>query len=431
MTAVDARATEPRPVTDPVPGVWTEVADAAAIAAQPGAAEPGAFALAVKANIGVAGFRRSAACRVLDVAPESDDAPVVAAFRAAGAVVVGITNMHELAFGITSDNASYGPVLVPGHPDRSAGGSSGGSAAAVASGAVPMALGTDTGGSVSIPASLNGVVGFRPSTGRWPTAGLVGLSWTRDTPGVFATSVAEAVRADGWVTGSRAAEPPARPRLGVPRELVAGLAPETEQAFAAACAALGGGAELVEVDLGPVLECTHRAEMPIVLHETHRLLAEVGAVAFGVAPDEAFERIARGAASPDVAAILAAELEHPVSAEAYAAAQADVLEARRRYDALFDEHGLDALVLPATPAPAPPAGENDTVEHLGERVSTFGLYTRNTGPGTVLGAPTVTMPLPVAEGALPVGLAVQGRRLADPELLGLAVELERRIAAGG
>ena len=126
-------------------------------------------------------------------------AVVVAALREAGAVVAGITNMHELAFGITSNNAVFGPVRNPADPTRAAGGSSGGSAAAVARGDVPVALGTDTGGSVTIPASLCGVVGFRPSTGRWPAAAAAGAARTRRPPARASGCVgAAAVGAAGW-----------------------------------------------------------------------------------------------------------------------------------------------------------------------------------------------------------------------------------------
>ncbi len=122
------------------------------------------------------------------------DAGVVSMLREAGAVVVGKTNMHELAFGVTSNNAEHGAVKNPVDPGFSAGGSSGGSAATVALGAVPFSLGTDTGGSVTLPASFCGVVGFRPSVGRYPADGLVKLSWTRDTVGLHTRSVASRAR---------------------------------------------------------------------------------------------------------------------------------------------------------------------------------------------------------------------------------------------
>lgn len=420
-----------RPIEHPEPGVWTQVADASEVEAQQ---PPGApFALAVKANIAVRGFHRSAGCRGLDLGPEEADAPVVAALREAGAVVVGITNMHELAFGITSNNAAFGPVRNPVDPSRAAGGSSGGSAAAVARGDVPVALGTDTGGSVTIPASLCGVVGFRPTTGRWPGAGLVGLSWTRDTPGLFARTVAEIERLDAAIapgmvpgTGGRhdGGAPASRPRLGIPAELVEELDPATAAAFAASLHAWGEAVETVDMHLGHVLDLSHAAEMPIVLWESHRLLADVAARAFGAPPEAAFALLVDSVASADVRAVLEAELFHPVTAEEYARAQGDVARARTGYAQLLAEHRLDGLVFPGTPAPAPLLGRDETVEHLGERVSTFGLYTRNTGQGTMLGAPMLTLPAPVPAGGLPVGVTLQGAPFADRSLLALGRRLE-------
>lgn len=418
------------PVRDLVAGVWTEVADAASIARQVEVAPAAPFSMAVKANIGVAGFVRSAACRVLDVRTENVDAPVVAAFRAAGAVVVGMSNMHELAFGITSNNATYGPVLLPGHGDRSAGGSSGGSAAAVASGAVRVALGTDTGGSVSIPASFCGVVGFRPSTGRWPSAGIVGLSWTRDTPGVFTRSVRDAMWVDRCVAGSNAnPQLGSRPRIGLPRQLVEGLASETASAFALVLDALRAEVDLVAVDLTDVLERTHRAEMPTVLWESRRLLGDVGASVLGVPPEVAFETIASGVASSDVAAVLAGELAAPVTPDVYASAQLDTVVARARYSSLMKTSGLDALVFPATPAPAPAIDAVGTIDHLGRTASLFGLYTRNTGPGTMLGVPMATIPIPRDAAALPVGLTLQGHRFGDSALLSIVATVERLLSS--
>ncbi|MGM7669895.1 amidase family protein [Microbacterium sp. A93] len=428
-------------IDGPSAGTWTEVASDEQIAGQRdsarrrgkgrGSVRERAFALAVKANIGVAGFTRSAGSKVLDGSPETADAPVVAALRAAGAVVVGITNMHELAFGITSNNASYGQVALPGHESRSAGGSSGGSAAAVAEGSVDIALGTDTGGSVSLPASHCGVFGFRPTAGRWPTAGVVGLSWTRDTPGVFTRTVDDAFRADTWITGETAV--PAtqgRLRLGLPRQFTEGLDPHTAAALDRAIVALRDRADVVDVDFSGVLDLTGPAEMPTVLWEARRLLGQVAAEVLDTTPAEGFERLANQVASPDVAAILQSQCHHPITAEAYGQAQQDVVRARAAYAALLAEHRLHAVVFPAAPTPAPPVGTMETVQHLGQAEDAFHLHTRHTGQGTMVAAPMVTVPLPVGSEALPVGLTVQGARFADRLTLGVARDVSACWATG-
>lgn len=415
-------------ITQPTEGVWTELATDQQLAAQRQildlADTAQAPTMAVKANIGVAGFARSAGSKVLAADRPAVDAPVVAALKAAGYLVAGTTNMHELAFGITSENADYGPVRLPGHPDRSAGGSSGGSAVAVAEGTVDIALGTDTGGSISIPASHCGVYGLRPSTGRWPGAEITGVSWTRDTAGAFATSLAQLGAVDAILTGQQAAKPSARrPRLGVPKQLLDALDPHTQEAVNSAFARIEDDTSVVEVDLAPILELLTPAEQPVVLWESRRLLASTAAAVFGMTPEAGLQYLADNVASPDVAGLLHAELVDPVSPDDYAAAQRDIMAARIVYDQLLVDHHLDALVFPATPTPAPLQGSNGLVEHLGEPTPVFPLYTRNTAQGTMLGAPMITMPLPVQTNALPIGLTLQGARFSDRKLLAVTATL--------
>ncbi|WP_051166579.1 amidase family protein [Amycolatopsis orientalis] len=417
-------------VERPEPGEWTQLCTADEIAAQVPLAGGKPYPLAVKANIAVRGLRRSAGCELLDLAPEEADAPVVALLRRSGAVVVGMANMHELAFGITSQNTSYGAVRLPGRPGYLAGGSSGGSAAVVARGHAEVALGTDTGGSISIPASLCGVAGFRPSTGRWPTAGIVGLSWTRDAPGIFARSVRRLAEIDLTMLGGTTAEDLPRPRVGLPAELFHELHPSTQAAVDSALAVLADIVELVPVRLAEVWELTRAAAMPIVCWEAHRLLGDVAARALGVNAEQGFARLVAEVRSPDVRQILEAEASSPVSPDAYALAQQQTEQARACYADLLRRHALDALAFPATPAPAPPADCTGTVEHLGRRVDAFELYTQNTTPGAMLGAPMVTFPLATPAAGLPVGLTVQGGRFDDRRVLRLAERMADALSNG-
>lgn len=418
------------PIDAPTPGVWTEIASEEQISVQQlsGSQTREPFTLAVKANIGVAGFTRSAGSKALELRPEVTDASVVAALRTAGAVVTGITNMHELAFGITSTNASYGPVPLPGHPTHSAGGSSGGSAATVAEGSVDIALGTDTGGSVSLPASHCGVFGFRPTTGRWPSDGMVGLSWTRDTAGVFTRSLNETLQVDTWITGETA-----RPRsqgtlrLGIPRQFRTNLDPHTSATIESAFESLAEQVQLVEVDYSPILELTQPTEMPVVLWEARQLLSLVVADLYETSPKEGFERLTNEVASADVAALLQSQLASPVTVEAYEQAQRGVFQARAAYPEFLAEHNLDALIFPAAPAPAPPLNTTDFVRHLDQDENTFLLHTRHTGQGTMLAVPMMTIPLPVAADALPVGITIQGNRFTDRQLLSVAQQLHAML----
>ena len=419
---------------------WTQLRPRAALLQELAEQGEGAYLLGVKANIAARGFVRSAGSAALDLVPEHADAPIVAALRRTGAVVAGMANMHELAFGITSQNPAFGAVTVPGHPDRSAGGSSGGSAAVVAGGAVSVALGTDTGGSVSIPASLCGVAGFRPTTGRWPSAGTIGLSWTRDTPGLFADTLRRIIALDRAVTGEDARtelaghaavpgpDPSRRLRLGISAELAAQLQPHTERSWDRAVQALAAVADPVSVDLREFLSRAHSVTADLMGWETPRLLAAAAAEAFGVAPSEGLRRLRAGVQTPDVRAVLGGMAEAPVTANAYASAQFAVAVLRAEYDALLRERELDGLIFPTTPAAAPPIDVGAVITHCGAPAAVFDLYTRNTEHGTVVGAPMVTFPLPVAEEELPVGVTLQGARFGDAAALQAA--LRCAIAVG-
>lgn len=400
---------------------WTEVDTPANLAEYAAQVDGDLYPLAVKANIAVRGFRQSAGCKAFDQKAEDADAPIVAALRASGAVVIGTNNMHELAFGITSNNASFGPVLLPGHPEHLAGGSSGGSAACVATGETVAALGTDTGGSISIPAAHCGVVGFRPTTGRWPTAGVIELSWTRDTTGIFTRDVDYAAALDQVVTGepnSLSAEP-ARPRLGIPKEFLLGLSQAVHRTFHTALKRLETSYDLIPFDFNAVLRHTHSAGMPVVLWEAPRLLAAAAADKFGLQPREAYARLTASVASADVRGYLQSTIDQPVSARQYEAAQRDVQRARLEYGEYLTKHKLDALLFPTTPTTAPRVEDADYSRHGGQIVDTFSLYTRHTEQGSVLGVPMLTLPLPVSDGELPVGLTLQGPRFADRKILRL------------
>src|SRR5438445_8969572 len=151
--------------------------------------------VAVKDLVDVAGMVTTAGAIILPDTPAGEDAPVVKQIRSHGCVVVGKANLHEFAFGVTSVNPHYGTALNPHDPSRVAGGSSGGSAVAVAAGMCDWAIGSDTGGSIRIPASLCGVAGFKPAFGSIDIRGVVPLSWSLDTLGPIAPDIATAARA--------------------------------------------------------------------------------------------------------------------------------------------------------------------------------------------------------------------------------------------
>src|SRR5262245_7654625 len=175
--------------------------------------------------------------------PAERDAPLVRRLREAGCVVIGKANLHEWAFGVTSQNPHYGPVRNPRAPGHIPGGSSGGSSAAVAAGLCDWAVGSDTGGSIRIPAALCGVVGFKPTIGAVDTEGVVPLSRTLDTLGPLAPDVAAAARAlemMSYLTGllPERPRPPAELRIAAPRGWGTGLEPLLAEAWSSLTAGL-------------------------------------------------------------------------------------------------------------------------------------------------------------------------------------------------
>src|SRR5262245_23778957 len=179
--------------------------------------------LVLKDNIDTADYPTTAGTPGLAAHRPRRNAPVLQRLLDAGAIVLGKANLQELAYGPTSNNAAFGPVGNPYDPTRIPGGSSGGTAAAVAARLAPGGLGTDTAGSIRVPGSLCGITTFRPSTLRWPQAGIVPISHTRDTAAPMTPSIADCVLLDGLVTGGPTEIAPANLkglRLGVPRGYV-------------------------------------------------------------------------------------------------------------------------------------------------------------------------------------------------------------------
>src|SRR3954454_2024530 len=232
------------------PEIWIDLRPEAEVLAEAAALEERGLPLygkllAVKGNIDVAGLPTTAGCPSYAYQPDRD-APAVARLRAAGAVVLGTTNLDQFATGLVGTRSPYGAVRNAVDPERVSGGSSSGSAVAVALGIADVALGTDTAGSGRVPAAFNGVVGVKPTQGLVPMTGVVPACYTRDCVTVFARDLGLA-RAAAEVmqgpdpldplsrTGAPTAPAPARPRIAVPTaEHLGGLADGWREAFAAA-----------------------------------------------------------------------------------------------------------------------------------------------------------------------------------------------------
>ena len=359
------------------------------------------------------------------------NAPVAEALFNAGAILLGKTNLHELAYGVTNNNAAFGAARNPWDRRLIPGGSSGGTGVAVAARLAPAGLGSDTGGSVRIPAALCGCVGFRPTTGRYSQAGVVPISSTRDTVGPMTRTVADAVLLDGVITGGPTALEPARLdglRVGVPREyFYADLDPALAEVVEAELDRLRRlGVVLVEADVPRLRELDEAASFPVALYETVTTLTRyLDEGRTGMSLEKLFAEVA----SPDVKGFLTNLLgEGAVPEPAYREAIGKHRPAlQAALEDHFRRHDLAAIIFPTTPMPARPIGEDETVEVGGRRVPTFFTYIRNTDPASNAALPGLSLPIGLTREGLPVGIELDAPSGRDHALLaiGLAYEASR------
>jgi aspartyl-tRNA(Asn)/glutamyl-tRNA(Gln) amidotransferase subunit A len=359
--------------------------------------------ICVKDIVDVAGMPTTAGAADWVRHPEVD-APVVARLRAAGAIVIGKGNTNEFACGIDGRNPHQGDCLNPYDPTRLSGGSSSGPAAAVASGMATAAIGTDTSGSIRVPAALCGVVGIRPTRGLIPADGVVPLAWSLDAVGPIARDVAAASLILDVMAGRERPSP--RPevrglRLGLATELLDLCEEPVAEAIGAAVEALREeGAEIVDIAL-PDLE---RA------NAVHRILQACEVAAAHAAW---FER-QRHLYAPEVRARI--EPGYALGAEVYLRAQRHRRLFTRAFAATMA--GLDAVLAPSSPILAPPL-EADEVTIRGERRRTRPALLSCVMAFSQLDGPAVSVPIGMREG-LPVGLQVLGRPNSEDLVLGVA-----------
>jgi aspartyl-tRNA(Asn)/glutamyl-tRNA(Gln) amidotransferase subunit A len=371
----------------------------------------------LKDLVDVAGVVTTAGSHVLDDRVPATDATIVTRLREAGAICIGRTNLHEFAMGTTSEDSAFGPVHHPLDPSRSAGGSSGGSAAAVATGMGLASIGTDTGGSVRIPAAVCGVVGLKPTYGEVPADGVVPLSTSLDHVGPLARTVQDCA----WTFA-----------------VLAGLAPRTLEARPP------DGLTLVQPDgyFDALVETPVRTAVD-------RAIARLRAVGVTVTPGTIAGTEAITTAYLPLVVAEAADWHAPyldARADRYTppvldrirlgrtTLATDYLAARRmqgvltaHVDAAFS--GADALVLPAVPLVAPPLGAID-VRLDASSDATLPIRSamlRLTQLFNLTGHPAISIPVPVD--GLPVGLQLVGRRGRTMDLLAVAAACERVLAS--
>ena len=377
--------------------------------------------ISLKDNIYTEGIRTTAGSKILSDFIPPHDAQVVCQLKDAGAVILGKTNMHEFAYGVTSDNPHFGPVHNPWDLARIAGGSSGGSAAAVAAGLCYGSIGSDTGGSIRIPAALCGVVGLKPTFGRVSVDGIIPLSPRLDCAGPLARTCADAaalldsifVRAGNEQPLRKAAKSSSRRnfRLGVPKDFFLKIVSvEVEHAFEQTLRILRKlGATLRQVTI-PLLHETEDAGNQIAWAEATHYHQQAGCF-----PSRAADY------GEDVRTRL--ELGTKVLATTYLRA----LEVRESFIGSFHaamaDAGLDALVVPTTPIPAPLIGE-ETTSIVGTPHPTRALLLRNNRPANLAGLPAISIPSSLTPDGLPVGLQLIGCVTDEALLLRIAHAFE-------
>ena len=379
--------------------------------------------LSLKDNIQTKGIRTTAGSKILQDYMPSEDAEVVSLLKEAGAVILGKTNLHEFAYGVTTNNPHYGPACNPWDLERIPGGSSGGSAAAVAAGLCYGSVGTDTGGSIRIPAALCGVAGLKPTLGRISCEGIVPLSVSLDCAGPLGRTVGDIARIIGVLYQRVAREPdmaspsalrakPGQFCLGIPRQLFFdAVGAEVHSAFEAAIKKLvGAGISTVDVSV-PMLDETEEAGNQIAWAEALHYHQQQGYY-----PARAAEY------GEDVRARL--EMGNKVSAVDYLHA----MEIRSRF--LRELHlgmadaGADALAYPSTAVEAPLISE----EML--RVGRHGyparaLLLRHNRPANLAGVPAVSVNCGFTKAGMPIGLQFMGAVSSEPVLLRIAKIFEQ------
>jgi len=389
--------------------------------------------IAVKDSINATGMPTTNGTASLSAFRPAANAAVVQRVVDSGAIVMGKTNLTELSFGWTSNNGTFGAVRNPYRHDLVPGGSSGGSAAAVAARIAPLSIGADTLGSIRVPAAFCGVAGYRPTFGRYPNSGAFGLTQDKlDQVGPMARTVEDLALFDSVFSGT--APSPERPplagiRIGIPPYYHSGLEASVQAVVDNAYDRLrDAGAVLVVTEIPDIMRSAFDIAATIMLFEAASGVRRyLDTNRTGVGFDELVERIADGKR----------EFFHDVAVanrpprETFDKVLLLRAELKAGVHDFISGQGIDAILVPAVSAPPPLIGEEHHVRIGGAEVSFFDAFGRNTALSPTAGLPSLTIPAGLTPAGLPVSLGLDALPGRDRPLLQLGLAIEEAVAFRG
>jgi mandelamide amidase len=385
----------------------------------------------VKDSVNTKDYPTTGGTRALENFVPVDDAELVKRLKTAGAIVMGKTNIHELSFGWTSNNYAFGAVHNPYDTTRIPGGSSGGTAAAIASGMAPLGIAEDTQGSIRVPAALCGIYGYRPTLNRYPNQGVVPITPLFDQVGPHARHMADIALFDHVITGEpmvAASLPLEGLRLGIAMDyyfdsLDAEVGRITQEAFRKLETA---GVEFVEVnvpDLHRLMSLTHGpVQLYHVLPMLTRYLEEYET---GLTFEQLFAQVSEDIEATFRQFVLPGGDGTPTEADFIAARDRHLPALRQIMSNYFESNNLDAMIFPATQVPATPIGEDVEIQLNGKAAPFEAVISRNISPGSTAGLPGLVVPAALSNEGLPVSLELDGPAGSDLKILGIGLALEK------
>ena len=359
----------------------------------------------------------------------AEDSELVSKLKNAGAIIMGKTNIHELSFGWTSNNQAFGAVRNPYDTTRIPGGSSGGTAAAIAAKMAPLGIAEDTQGSIRVPAAMCGLYGFRPTQNRYPNQGVIPITPLFDQVGPLTRNAADLALFDRAMTGEAVVDTPTSMqglRLGIPREYYYGmLDTEVERVTNEALAKLtDAGAMLVEADVPELQKLISLTTAQIQGYHAKPMLTKyLEEFDTGVSFDQLMDQV-----SPDIEAAFALYVlggaATPTEEDFIAARDVHLPALRKNLNDYFRDNDLAAMVFPASQITAAPIG-HDLETTLNDKTVPFeAVISRNISPGSTGGLPGIVIPADLNDEGLPVCLELDGPAGSDRAMLGIGLAIE-------